>query len=231
MTTPDAPRDDSWRTLTPEIVLRAYAAGIFPMADGRAATEIYWVDPEIRGILPLDKFHVPRRLKRKLRSDPFEVHANTAFAEVIHGCAAARNSESETWINDEIIRLFTELHRMGFAHSVECWRNGALVGGLYGVALGATFFGESMFSRESDASKIALVHLVARLRHGEFMLLDTQFVTEHLETFGAIGIRRTDYRRRLAKAIDRPAQFYGDLSPEVSDALVAGFLQSTTQTS
>lgn len=231
MTTRDAPRDDSWRTLTPEIVLRAYAAGIFPMADGRNATELYWVDPEVRGILPLDKFHVPRRLKRTLRSNPFEVRADTAFEEVIRACAVAREDDGDTWINDEIVRLFTELHFMGFAHSVECWRAGKLVGGLYGVALGAAFFGESMFARETDASKVALVHLVARLRRGDFVLLDAQFVTDHLKAFGAIGIRRTDYRRRLAKAIDRAAHFYCDLSPSESDELVSGFLQSTTQTS
>ena len=231
MTTQEAPRDDSWRTLTPEIVLRAYAAGIFPMADGRNATELYWVDPEVRGILPLDKFHVPRRLKRTLRANPFEVRTDTAFEDVIRSCAETRTDDGETWINDEIIRLFVELHRMGFAHSVESWRDGKLVGGLYGVALGAAFFGESMFARETDASKVALVHLVARLRYGDFVLLDTQFVTDHLKTFGAIGIRRTDYRRRLAKAIDRRAHFYLDLSPEDSDELVEGFLQSTTQTS
>lgn len=214
-------------SLTPEILLRAYAVGLFPMAEHREDPTLYWIDPEKRGILPLDDFHIPRRLRRTVRSGRFEVRCDTAFEDVIRACAAPGPDRRDTWINDEIVRLYTDLHEMGRAHSVETWLNGRLVGGLYGVALGAAFFGESMFSRETDASKVALVHLVARLRKGDFRLLDTQFVTEHLSRFGAAEVPRAGYRQMLAAALDQQASFETELSQPELEA----FLQSVTQTS
>lgn len=213
--------------LTPEILLRAYAFGVFPMAEGRNQREVYWVDPKERGVLPLEKFHLPRRLARTVRQHRFEIRCDTAFGAVVDGCAEPGAGRPDTWINGEIRRLSLKLYEMGFAHTVECWRDGALVGGLYGVALGGAFFGESMFSRERDASKVALVHLVARLRLGGFLLLDTQFVTEHLQRFGAIEIPREEYRTRLAQAIAAPARFHCELPAPVLDSLV----QSMTQRS
>ncbi len=199
--------------ITPDLVLRAYRAGLFPMAERRDGERLYWLDPELRGVQPLDAFHLPRRLARTVLSDTFEVRCDTAFAQVMQGCAAPTPDRPETWINPEIERLFGALHVMGYAHSVECWRQGRLVGGLYGVALGGAFFGESMFSAARDASKVALVHLVARLRLGGFRLLDTQFVTEHLARFGAIEIPRAEYRRRLLVALEAPARFLADPDP------------------
>ena len=213
--------------LTPEILLRAYSVGLFPMAERRDDPTLYWIDPEKRGILPLDKFHVPARLRRTVRAGRFEVRCDTAFRQVIEACAQPGPGRSETWINQEILRLYGELHKMGRAHSVECWRDGALAGGLYGVALGGAFFGESMFSRETDASKVALVHLVARLRKGGFKLLDTQFVTEHLSQFGAREIHRDGYRELLASALDVNSTFYRDLGA----GEVESFLQSIVHTS
>jgi leucyl/phenylalanyl-tRNA---protein transferase len=191
--------------LTPQILLRAYAEGLFPMAERRDDPTLYWVSPEHRGILPLDGFHVPRRLARTVRSGRFTVTADQAFAQVMQGCAAPGPGREQSWINEEIFRLYTALAASGHAHSVECWHEGALVGGLYGVQLGAAFFGESMFSRERDASKVALVHLVEKLRRGGFVLLDTQFLTAHLAGFGAIEIARADYLMRLRAAIAREA--------------------------
>lgn len=199
--------------ITPDLVLRAYRAGLFPMAERRDGERLYWLDPELRGVQPLDAFHLPRRLARTVLSGVFEVRCDTAFAEVMHGCAAPTPDRPETWINPEIERLFSALHVMGHAHSVECWQDGRLAGGLYGVALGGAFFGESMFSAARDASKVALVHLVARLRLGGFRLLDTQFVTEHLARFGAIEIPRAEYRRRLLVALEAPARFLADPDP------------------
>ena len=193
--------------LTPELLLRAYAIGIFPMAEGRADPEIRWIDPKRRGILPFERFHVPRRLRRTLRHSPIEVTCNRAFARVVAACAAPAPGRRDSWINPVIEHLYGGLHEMGFGHSVECWQQGELVGGLYGVSLGAAFFGESMFSRVTDASKIALVHLVLRLKKGGFGLLDTQFETPHLRQFGVIEIDRDDYRRRLAAAVAAPAAF------------------------
>jgi len=213
--------------LTPEILLRAYSIGLFPMAERRDDPTLYWIDPEKRGILPLDSFHISRRLRRTVRSGRFEVRCDTAFREVMEGCAEAQPGRSETWINREILRLYEELHRMGRAHSVESWRDGTLAGGLYGVALGGAFFGESMFSRETDASKVALVHLIARLKKGGFRLLDTQFVTDHLSQFGAVEIHRDGYRELLASALDVSATFYRDLGA----GEVESFLQSMTHTS
>ncbi len=204
--------------LSPEVLLRAYAAGIFPMAEGAADKGVFWVDPHMRGILPLDAFHVPRRLRRTLRKQPFEVRVNTAFERVIGECAAPAPGRRSTWISKLIREAYTRLHERGYAHSVECWKDGELVGGLYGVSLGAAFFGESMFSRVRDASKVALVHLVARLNAGGFRLLDTQFVTDHLRRFGAVEIPRYEYHLLLDSALRASADFLafaGDDDPHL----------------
>jgi len=214
--------------LTPDLLLRAYAIGIFPMAESRVDPELHWIDPDMRGILPLDKFHVPRKLRAKLRRGHFEVRCDTAFHDVIQGCAEPGENRPDTWINPVIEQLYSELYELGFAHSVECWRNGELVGGLYGVSLGAAFFGESMFSRVTDASKVALVQLVLRLRRGGFHLLDTQFNTQHLSRFGAEEIPREAYRQLLTKAVSDRADFYSGV---ISGSELDDFLQSTTQTS
>lgn len=189
--------------ITPEIMLRAYAAGIFPMAETADDPNLFWVEPELRGIVPLDGFHLPARLARTIRSDRFDIRIDSDFDGVIAACAEARPDRPETWINSRIREIFGALHRLGHAHSVECWREGRLVGGLYGLSLGAAFFGESMFHRETDASKVALAHLVARLRRGGYVLLDTQFQTDHLARFGAVEIPREAYRVRLAQALER----------------------------
>ncbi len=213
--------------LTPELLLHAYALGIFPMGESREDPDLYWVDPEARGILPLDSVHVPRRLARTVRSDAFVIRINTAFEAVIRACSEPRPGHPDSWINDSIIDLYASLFRRGHCHSVECWRDGKLAGGLYGVHLGAAFFGESMFSRERDASKVALVHLVARLRAGGFRLLDTQFITQHLSQFGVIEIPREEYHRILKLAINSSGDFYS-LPEDVSGAEVA---QSVTEIS
>lgn len=193
--------------LTPEILIRAYAAGIFPMSESRNDPGIFWVDPEMRGILPLDNFHVPRSLKKVIRQGHFEVTVDTDFAAVIQACAETPREDNGTWINDQIIDAFTALHRLGLAHSVECRIEGDLVGGLYGVSLKGVFCGESMFSHVTDASKVALVHLVARLKLGGFKLLDTQFVTPHLKRFGAIEIPARHYLLRLDEALSGAGEF------------------------
>lgn len=221
-------------TLTPSLLLAAYAGGLFPMGEDRHDSALFWVDPQWRGILPLDQFHLPRRLARTVRQGRFAVTVDQAFTEVMLRCADPARHRETTWINDEIIAAYSALHAMGHAHSIESRLDGALVGGLYGVALGAAFFGESMFSRATDASKVALVHLVARLRAGGYRLLDTQFITRHLRQFGAIEIPRRDYRRLLRPALRETADFYSVPldwpPPSVLAALPAG-LQSTTQTS
>jgi leucyl/phenylalanyl-tRNA---protein transferase len=194
-------------SLTPELLLRAYAAGIFPMAESSDDPELFWVDPVRRGILPLDGFHLARRLARTLRAGRFTITIDRDFAAVIQGCAEATSERPQTWINEEIQRVYSTLHRQGLAHSIEARIEDALVGGLYGVTLGGAFFGESMFSRVTDASKIAFAHLVALLKRGGFRLLDTQFVTEHLQRFGAIEIPRAQYRRLLAEALEITAAF------------------------
>ena len=205
--------------ITAEMLLRAYAIGIFPMAEARNDPELYWIDPEARGIIPLDSFHVSRSLKKTVRSGPFTVSCDTCFERVVEACAAPAPGRRQTWINQTIFDLCCQLFRMGHAHSVETWQDGRLVGGLYGISLGGAFFGESMFSNETDASKIALVHLVARLRVGNYGLLDTQFVTKHLSGFGALEIPRDDYRKRLTGALARRAQFYCELPEGALDAL------------
>ena len=216
--------------LTPDILVRAYAAGVFPMAESADDPELFWVDPRRRGILPLDAFHVPRRLSRVVRRQIFEIRCDSAFEDVIRACAEASEKRPNTWINDEIVRLYEALFARGAAHTVECWRGDRLAGGLYGVSLGAVFFGESMFSRESDASKVALVHLVARLRLGGFRLLDTQFLTPHLARFGGIEISRRHYHRLLAEALSYRAVFSSAL-PEDAGGDPLAVLQSSTFTS
>ena len=216
--------------LTPDILIRAYAAGIFPMAEAADDPELFWVDPRRRGILPLHALHVSRRLRRVIRQQIFEIRCDSAFEDVIRACAEPSEKRPNTWINDEIVRLYAGLFTRGAAHSVECWRDGELVGGLYGVSLGAAFFGESMFSRESEASKVALVHLVARLRLGGFRLLDTQFLTPHLARFGGIEITRRHYHRLLADALSYRAVFPSSL-PDGADGDPLVALQSSTLTS
>ncbi len=213
--------------MTPELLLKAYAIGIFPMAEGRDQSEVHWIDPDLRGVLPLEEFQIPRKVKRRVRRGDFEVRCDHAFAQVIGACAEPVDGRPDTWINPAIMRLYGELHAAGFAHSVECWRDGALVGGLYGVSLGAAFFGESMFSRLGDASKVALVHLVLRLRKGGYRLLDTQFATAHLGRFGVIEIPRAEYRDKLAQAITTRAQF----PKKVTAAEVEAFLESLNRPS
>ncbi|MAG22864.1 MAG: leucyl/phenylalanyl-tRNA--protein transferase [Rhodospirillaceae bacterium] len=203
------------KTLTPEILLRAYTAGIFPMSEGRDDPDLFWVDPENRGIIPLESFHVPGKLRRRVRNNSFKVRCDTAFALVMERCAEAAQNRESTWINQTIIDLYTTLHTMGRAHSVECWKEDDLAGGLYGIALNGVFFGESMFSRAADASKVALVHLAARLRQGGFTLLDIQFVTEHLKQFGAIEVPRHDYHMLLSEALEVNAQFPAQLAAPV----------------
>ena len=195
--------------ITPDILLKAYAAGIFPMAEDADDPSLFWVEPQERGIIPLDGFHMARRLARTLRADAFEVRVDRDFDAVIAGCAEPGRDRDKTWINTRIRRLYGELFDLGHCHTVEVYRDGRLVGGLYGVTLGAAFFGESMFHRERDASKVALAHLVARLLRGGFRLLDTQFVTEHLLQFGAIEVPRRIYKRLLREAIDSPANWCG----------------------
>jgi len=216
--------------LTPDILVRAYAAGVFPMAESADDPELFWVDPRRRGILPLDAFHVPRRLSRVVRRQIFEIRCDSAFEDVIRACAEASEKRPNTWINDEIVRLYEALFARGAAHTVECWRGDRLAGGLYGVSLGAVFFGESMFSRESDASKVALVHLVARLRLGGFRLLDTQFLTPHLARFGGIEISRRHYHRLLAEALSYRAVFSSTL-PDCTGGDPLAVLQSSKFTS
>ena len=195
--------------LTPDLLLAAYQSGVFPMADER--DDVAWYAPDPRGVLPLDGFHVPKSLARVVRQGRFDVRTDTAFEAVMRACAAPTAGREDTWISRDIVRGYTDLHRLGFAHSVECWQDGdagpELVGGLYGVALGGAFFGESMFHTVRDASKVALVHLVRRLRAGGFVLLDTQMTTPHLERFGAVEIPRAEYERRLASALQVPASW------------------------
>lgn len=197
--------DSMSRKLDPQQLLYAYAQGIFPMAheDG----EIYWYDPDPRAILPLEGFHVPRRLARTVRQEPFDIRVDKAFREVIEACAAPAPGRESTWISDGIIEAYNRLHSLGFAHSVEAWQDGRLVGGLYGVAINSFFAGESMFSRERDASKVTLVHLVERLQERGFLLLDIQFLTDHFRQFGAVEIARREYRALLARALAKENAF------------------------
>jgi leucyl/phenylalanyl-tRNA--protein transferase len=196
-----ASRETAFVEITPEVLLKAYACGIFPMAESAEDPGLYWIEPELRGIIPLDGFHVSRRLARTLRADEFEVRIDHDFDGVLAGCAAPQVGRARTWINRRISSLYRKLYEIGHCHTVEAYRNGELVGGLYGVTLGRAYFGESMFHRARDASKVALVHLVARLKAGGFELLDTQFVTDHLKTFGAVEVPRRQYHRLLEAAL------------------------------
>lgn len=202
--------------LTTELMLHAYASGIFPMAETGDSAEIYWFDPHRRTVIPLETFHYARKLRQQVLRPVFDVRINTDFEGVITGCASVREN---TWINGEIRALFCALHQQGFAHSVEAWQNGQLVGGLYGAALGSAFFGESMFSRISNASKVCLVHLVARLRANGFRLLDVQYRNDHLAQFGLADLPREAYRARLKEALAHPATF---TKGSESDVLLAG---------
>ena len=210
----------------PEDLLACYARGVFPMAESRDDPRVFIVEPEQRGVIPLDAFHMPSRLRRTVRREPFEIRVDTAFEAVLDGCAAAQGPDrDDTWINGPIRRLYGALHAKGYVHSVECWKDERLVGGLYGVSLGGAFFGESMFSRERDASKVALVHLVARLRRGGWMLLDAQFLTEHLSQFGAVETPQAAYLRHLAPALKvRPdeAALFAPISGAAAVALAGG---------
>ena len=217
--------------LTPQIILDAYSTGLFPMAENRRDKQLFWIDPEVRGILPLDNFHIPRSLKKKIRNNPFEVRFDHNFAAVIRACAQQKPKRRDTWINDEIIELYTKLFCMRHAHSVECWQEEKLVGGLYGISIGGAFFGESMFSSERDSSKIALVHLVARLKLAGFTLLDTQFITDHLKQFGAIEISRVEYHKILNVALNLNVGFHLEVSSDAEEGVLRCILQSKTQTS
>ena len=209
--------------ITPEMVLRAYCMGVFPMAKSRHAGDIGWYDPQLRGVLPIKTLHVPRRLARRVKQQPYRITFDCDFEGVIRACADVRE---DTWINDGIIALYTELHKMGFAHSVEAWDGDVLAGGVYGLALGGAFFGESMFSTRRDASKISLVHLAARLWRRGFTLLDVQFVNDHLVQFGVEEIPRAEYHRRLAAALDVQASFGGQSSGAAGDSKEPGSCSS-----
>ena len=198
---------DTYIEITPDVLLKAYACGIFPMAESADDPALYWIEPEQRGVIPLNGFHVPARLARSVRTTPFTIAIDRDFEAVIDGCAEPKRDRARTWINARIRRIYRALHHAGHCHSVEVYDGDHLVGGLYGVSLGAAFFGESMFHRARDASKIALVHLVARLKVGGYRLLDTQFVTDHLETFGAFEVPKQRYHKLLEEAITGEADF------------------------
>lgn len=209
-------------TLSPDLLLHAYSIGIFPMAEHKDDPEVFWVDPKRRGVFPLDGFHISRSLARRMRREEFEISVNRAFSGVLDGCA----DRAETWINSEIRQHYMDLHDLGHAHSLEVWSQNRLVGGVYGVQLGAAFFGESMFSRQTDASKIALAYLVDLLRTGGYTLFDTQFLTAHLASLGAIEISRAEYHRRLERAVEGDADFTQVSIPSAHDVI-----QRSTQTS
>lgn len=209
-------------SLTPDLLLHAYSVGVFPMAEHREDDEIFWVDPKRRGIFPIENFHISRSLAKTIRKEQFVISVNRAFAQVVEACA----DRDETWINSEIFARYQDLHAMGHAHSLEVWDQDILVGGVYGVSLGAGFFGESMFSRRRDASKIALAYLMDRLTQGEFCLCDTQFLTSHLASLGAVEISRAAYKAKLQVAIEKKADF---ISPPIPSAQL--LLQRMTQTS
>lgn len=215
------------RKFGPEELLQCYRRGVFPMADSRDDPRLFLVDPDVRGVLPLDRFHVSKSLRKTIARNIFDVRTDTAFARVLELCAAEAPDRPSTWINTPIFNLYAALHRLGFAHSVECWQEGDLVGGLYGVSLKGAFFGESMFSRRTDASKVALAHLVARLKRGGYRLLDTQFVTPHLRQFGVEEVDRATFLDLLEAALQVGADFGGrDYRPSGPDVL-----QLITQTS
>jgi leucyl/phenylalanyl-tRNA--protein transferase len=220
-----ASRDDPMFEITPQVLLKAYSCGIFPMAESADDPALYWIEPQHRGVLPLDDFHIPRRLLRTVRTTPFAVKVDNDYDRVIDGCAAPREGRMSTWINTRIRGLYRELFDLGACHTVEVWDGDDIVGGLYGVALKSAFFGESMFSTERDASKIARVHLAARLVHGGFTLLDTQFVTDHLRQFGTIELDRGTFQAKLEQALDKDADFFA-LPRNATGADVAAVLSS-----
>jgi leucyl/phenylalanyl-tRNA--protein transferase len=220
-----ASRDDPMFEITPQVLLKAYSCGIFPMAESADDPALYWIEPQHRGVLPLDDFHIPRRLLRTFRTTPFAVYLDNDYDRLIDGCAAPREGRMSTWINTRIRGLYRELFDLGACHTVEVWDGDDIVGGLYGVALKSAFFGESMFSTERDASKIALVHLAARLVHGGFTLLDTQFVTDHLRQFGTIELDRGTFQAKLEQALDKDADFFA-LPRNATGADVAAVLSS-----
>ena len=201
-------KDDIVMEITPQVLLKAYACGLFPMAESADDPGLFWLEPEHRGILPFNNFHLPRRLRRTIRSDVFEIRVSTDFQGIIDGCAEPMPGRQKTWINREIRRLYGELFDMGYCHTVEAWQAGELVGGLYGVSLNGAFFGESMFTFRTDASKVCLAHLVARLIVGGYSLLDTQFVTDHLSKFGTLEVSQADYNKRLGEALKLETDYY-----------------------
>lgn len=215
--------------ITPELLLKAYAFGVFPMAKSRTEQDVHWVQPKERGIIPLDQFHVPRSLRKVLRKGIFEIRTDSAFDAVIEGCAESGPNREDTWINDQIVELFTDLFDAGLAHSVETWIDDKLVGGLYGLAMGSVFFGESMFTRRDNASKVALCHLVAIMKEGGYRLLDTQFITDHLAQFGAVEIDHKDYMKELGVALGHLGRFGLPLPYSEIERLL--FSQSRIQTS
>lgn len=219
--------DDVLLEITPQVLLKAYACGIFPMAESADDPGMFWVEPEMRGILPLQDFHIPASLKKTMRKSGFLFHIDRDFGAVIRACAEKRENRESTWINDRIQRLYSDLHAIGHAHSFETWLDGKLVGGLYGVKLGTAFFGESMFSRETDASKAALVFLVHEMRRNGFTLLDTQFSTDHLKRFGVIDVPRAEYHELLEQALQAVADFIPYEGGATSDSI----LQSLSQMS
>lgn len=221
--------DDILAEITPQVLLKAYACGIFPMAESAHDNALYWIEPERRGVLPLDKLHISRRLARSIRNGGFDVKVDNDFEAVIEGCALSRPGRRSTWINSRIRNLYRELFALGHCHTIEVWREDRLIGGLYGVHLARAFFGESMFSVERDASKVALVYLVARLRYGGFSLLDTQFVTEHLKQFGAIEVGRASFQRLLDSSLSGSGSF-GALSTGSSAAEVLQLVSQTSKT-
>ncbi len=228
------PAADAFETPVPfdaDALLRCYASGVFPMGESRNDPRVFLVEPDQRGVIPLEAFHVPKRLRRTIRQEPFSVRVNTAFAAVLDACAAPSAGREDTWINAPIRRLYLQLHERGHACSIECWQNDELAGGLYGVTLGGAFFGESMFSRATDASKIALVHLVARLRLGGWLLLDAQFRTEHLDQFGLIETLQRDYLKRLASALCATPDRSALVRPLSGADAVSYALQPTTHAS
>ena len=216
-------------TITPQVLLKAYSAGIFPMAESATDPALYWIEPDERGVIPLNGFHISTSLRKAVRKQNFEIRVDTAFDDVINSCAEKTGDRDVTWINHRILKLYTQLHKMGCCHSVESWRDDKLVGGLYGVRIGAVFFGESMFSRADNASKVALVHLVARLNAGGFKLLDAQFLNPHLAQFGTYKIPKKEYRPILEEALDGSGDFAAfklDSDPE----LVLGWASSSSPT-
>ncbi len=227
---------DSADALLPEDILAAYALGYFPMARTRESRDVVWVLPKLRGALPLDQATAPKKLLRLARKEPYEIRVNTAFAEVIEACAAPGPGREDTWINDQIIEAYNELHYLDRAHSVECWADGALVGGLYGIEIGGVFCGESMFSRADNASKIAMLHLIARLTIGGFQLLDAQFYTDHLAQFGVAEMADDAYQERLKTLAAAKADFfaiddYSSATGASNASVTASVWQSITQTS